>query len=318
MDAELLSINTQCHLVTEVDVLAALLADKRSVNTKRAYAKDLSDFFLITLVQQPTPALVSQFLQLGRFEAISLVLRYKATLIERGLAESTVNRRLAAIKSLVNYARRVGKCDWSLQDIQGEKVKTYRDTSGVDRDAYRRVLSIPDRDTLKGKRDYALLRLLWENALRRGEVVKADVGDFDGDSRSLTIYGKGQGTQAQRVSLSLTTVEALMQWVQARDNPERDLPLFTALDRANYGHRLSGTGLYKLVQKICQSAGIQKPMSPHRIRHSGITEALEITGGDVRAVQKLSRHAKLETLMVYDDARTNAQQKVTELLAAML
>ena len=59
-------------------------------------------------------------------------------------------------------------------------------------------------------------------------------------------------------------------------------------------------------------------MSPHRIRHSGITEALEVTGGDVRAVQKLSRHAKLETLMVYDDARTNDQQKVTELLAAML
>ena len=166
MELELLSINTQCRLVTEVDVLAALLADKRSENTKRAYAKDLQDFFLRTVEQQPTPALVSQFLQLGRFEAISLVLRYKATLIERGLAESTVNRRLAAIKSLVNYARRVGKCDWSLQDIQGEKVKSYRDTTGVDRDTYRRVLSIPDRDTLKGKRDYALLRLLWENALR--------------------------------------------------------------------------------------------------------------------------------------------------------
>ena len=59
-------------------------------------------------------------------------------------------------------------------------------------------------------------------------------------------------------------------------------------------------------------------MSPHRIKHSGITEALEVTSGNVRAVQKLSRHAKLETLMVYDDARTNAQQKVTELLASML
>ena len=318
MNPDTLSINTHYPLKTEVDVLAALLADKRSENTKRAYAQDLQDFFLITVEQQPTPALVSQFLQLGRFEAISLVLRYKATLIERGLAESTVNRRLAAIKSLVNYARRVGKCDWSLQDIQGEKVKSYRDTTGVDRDTYRRVLSIPDRDTLKGKRDYALLRLLWENALRRGEVVKADVGDFDYEGRSLMIYGKGQGTQATGVSLSVPTVEALMQWLQARGNPERDQPLFTALDRACYGHRLTGTGLYKLVQKICHKAGIQKRMSPHRIRHAGITEALEITGGDVRAVQKLSRHAKLETLMVYDDARTNAQQKVTELLAAML
>lgn len=318
MNNNSLSINTQIPLTSQSDLLAALLADKRSENTKLAYAKDLRDFFLAIAQQPPAPELIAQFLQLDSFDAIALVLRYKAGLIERGLAEATINRRIAAVKSLVNYARSIGKCDWSLQDVQGEKVKPYRDTSGVDIEAYRRVLAVPDRETVKGKRDYALLRLLWENALRRSEVVRTNVADFDVEERSLLIYGKGQGTQKESVSLSQPTVVALVEWLAVRSTLQKASPLFIALDRAYSGQRLTGTGLYKLVQFYCQTAGIQKPMSPHRIRHSGITQALEATNGDVRAVQKLSRHFKLETLMIYDDARTNAQQQVTELLAAML
>lgn len=87
MHASLISTNTQTDLVLEVDLLAALLADKRSDNTKRAYAKDLRDFFLVTMHQPLDPSLVADFLQLDRFAAISLVLQYKAGLMERGLSE---------------------------------------------------------------------------------------------------------------------------------------------------------------------------------------------------------------------------------------
>jgi integrase/recombinase XerC len=58
-------------------------------------------------------------------------------------------------------------------------------------------------------------------------------------------------------------------------------------------------------------------MSPHRIRHSSITHALDITG-DVRKVQRLSRHVKLETLMIYDDNRQDIQGEVSELLSDAL
>ena len=84
--------------------------------------------------------------------------------MERGLKEATINRRLSAIKSLVNYARKIGKCDYTLSEIQGEKVQKYRDTSGISRQVYRLVLALPEHSTLKGKRDYALLRILWDNA----------------------------------------------------------------------------------------------------------------------------------------------------------
>ncbi|MEG4585383.1 hypothetical protein QUA54_09220 [Microcoleus sp. MOSTC5] len=58
-------------------------------------------------------------------------------------------------------------------------------------------------------------------------------------------------------------------------------------------------------------------MFPHRIRHSVITAALDATDGNVRKVQKLSRHKNLNTLMIYDDNRGRDQQDVTELLDGM-
>ena len=70
-------------LAIDRDILAELLADKRSVNTRHAYAKDLKDFFLSATGVEPDSALVAQFLQLDRFSAIALVLKYKAGFPQR-------------------------------------------------------------------------------------------------------------------------------------------------------------------------------------------------------------------------------------------
>jgi integrase/recombinase XerC len=59
-------------------------------------------------------------------------------------------------------------------------------------------------------------------------------------------------------------------------------------------------------------------MSPHRVRHSSITAALEVSGGNVRKVQRLSRHAKLDTLMIYNDNRQNLQGEISGLLADLV
>jgi integrase/recombinase XerC len=72
-----------------------------------------------------------------------------------------------------------------------------------------------------------------------------------------------------------------------------------------------------MVVRHSKNAGIKKQMSPHRIRHSAITAALDATDGDVRKVQKLSRHKNLSTLMVYDDNRGRDQRDVTDLLDSM-
>jgi integrase/recombinase XerC len=305
-------------LDTDPDVLAQLLSDKRSPNTRRAYEKDVNDFFKSMTSQPATSDSVLEFLHLEERQAVSVVLKYKAKLIQKGLKEATVNRRVAAIKSLVEMGRKLGVCHYSLEDVKGEKVRGYRDTTGIPPFVFQRVLCLCDRQTLPGKRDYALMRLLWSNALRRNEVSQLNVGDFDANAATLRILGKGRGTQMETIDLDPLTVDAIAAWLAVNGRAQPDAPLFTSLDFANSGRRLTGDGIRKIVVRLCQKAGIKKQMSPHRIRHSAITAALDATDGNVRKVQKLSRHRKLDTLMVYDDNRGKDQQDVTNLLGEMI
>lgn len=299
------------------DLIADLLSDKRSENTKRAYEKDLNDFFMTITGSGATPQLINQFLNLSRFDAVKVGLQYKATMINRGLTEATINRRLAAIRSLVKYAKMIGLCEWDLNDVQGEKVKSYRDTSGVTVPQMSEMLKVPDRSTAKGKRDYAMLRVFWELALRRGEVVKINIEDFDPETCTIAILGKGKGTQKESMTITEKTRDAVLEWMSTRNNLTPATPLFVAVDRAYAGNRLTGEGIAKFVKNIAAAAGITKKMSPHRLRHSSITAALQATNGNVAMVQKLSRHAKIETVMVYEDRRVNQQKQVTDLLAGL-
>jgi integrase/recombinase XerC len=81
---------------------------------------------------------------------------------------------------------------------------------------------------------------------------------------------------------------------------------------------MSGNAIYNLVRNTAAAAGIKKVISPHRIRHSAIAAALDLTGGDTRKVQKLSRHADLNTLTRYDDNRLRHQKEVTKILADLV
>jgi integrase/recombinase XerC len=118
--------------------------------------------------------------------------------------------------------------------------------------------------------------------------------------------------------LSEKTAQAIKDYLEARGKPAKG-PLFANVDRARKGSgRLTSQAVYVLVRDIFKRSDIAKPMSPHRIRHSAITAALELTNGNVRLVQDFSRHAKLETLQVYDDNRHKGQAQVTELLATVV
>ncbi|MUG93014.1 tyrosine-type recombinase/integrase [Scytonema sp. UIC 10036] len=171
-----------------------------------------------------------------------------------------------------------------------------------------------DRTDIVGKRNYALLRLLWGNALRRSEVVKLNVSVFDPNSKTLKILGKGKGNQEETIDLGESTVVAIVDYLNTRPNLTPDSPLFVSVDKWKPGNRLTGDGILKILNKLCKAAGITKQMSPHRIRHSAITAALDASDGNVRKVQKLSRHSKIETLMRYDDNRQRVQAEITDML----
>lgn len=295
-------------------MLQLLLADKRSEATKRAYAADLRDFF----GEELNPAEVERFVTLPVAEIARLLVTYKGELLERGLAEATINRRLAAIRSLLKFCYRLG---WSQTDgrslVEGERVTAYRDTRGVTPAIVKKLFAAADTKDLTGLRDLALLRLLCENALRRAEVCSLNVEDFRPEQKLIYVLGKGKGTQKEPETLSDRAVEAIQRYLTAAGHGNvPDAPLLRNVEpRPEYhGQRLTGDGIYHIVQYLGARAGVPN-LTPHKLRHTAITIALDLTDGNVRAVRDLSRHARLETLQRYDDNRRNFQGSVTDRLS---
>jgi integrase/recombinase XerC len=298
------------------DILADFLRLKISANTKRNYGKAITDFCRRIYNSDVSISLLTEFLGLSQPEAVYQALQYRQQLIEAKLAPSTINVRLSALKSFVDYARQVDRCSFNLADVSCLKVESYGDTTGIAVAGFKQMLQIPDRSTVKGIRDYAILRLLWDNALRRNEICSLDVGDFDKSGR-LSILGKGK-IQKSQVDLSPATTIAISQWLAAIDDYRSDDSLFTSLDRRSKGHRLDGSTIYRLVREFSEAAGIDKIVSPHRIRHSAITAYLDASDGNIRAAQGLSRHANLNTLNRYDDNRHKYQAIATNTLADLV
>jgi integrase/recombinase XerC len=301
-------------LVADNNIWAEFLKLQISEHTKRTYASALNDFFLQITGARVNPHQIREFLNLPSEQAIAVVLSYRSRLLDLNLSPNTINTRLAAIKSLVNHARKLSQCGFSLEDVASLKVEVYRDTSGVEPDVYRVMIEAIDRETIGGKRDYAIMRLLWDNALRRSEVTAVNIEDFQSDK--LWIMRKGK-IQKQAVDLAVKTRSALNEWLSARGG-EASQPLFIALDNRSYGNRLSGRSLGYLVERLAQGADVEKRMSPHRVRHSSITAYLDLSDGNVRDARLLSGHAKLETLVIYDDRRKNVQGRVSSKLADLI
>jgi len=301
-----------------LDPVWLLLQDKRSPATRRAYKADLHDFF----GGDPSQAEVRAFVGQAVPRLAERLILYREEMRVRGLAPATINRRLAAVRSLLKISHRLGLAQTDGRNlVDGEKSKSYRDTRGTDMDNLKRLLALPDRTTLRGKRDYALLRLLCDNALRRAEVCALDVGDFQPTERRLAITGKGRG-EKEWVTLHPTSAAATALYLAASGSadgsPRTEGPLFLTCDHRPQlaGTRLTPGGLYAVVGTYGKRIGLA--LTPHKLRHSAITAALNATGGDVRRVQRLSRHVKLETLTIYDDNRADHQGEITTILGDLL
>ena len=121
------------------DIWSDFLSLKISANTQRVYAKAIADFCGRVYDRPVSAEAISKFLKLPPSEALFQVLNYRRLLIEAKLAPSTINVRLSALKSLVDYARKMGECQFSLADVSGMKGETYRDTTGIGIEEFRNV-----------------------------------------------------------------------------------------------------------------------------------------------------------------------------------
>lgn len=281
------------------DDLVSLWLAGRSKSTVRAYAADLRA--LAAWMGAPSPAdAARRLLMNGPGSANATVTAWRGAMLDAGLSPATIRRRISAVRSLVAIARRVGLVVWAL-DVDSVKHRAYRDTRGPGRVA---VLAMVEAAADAGHvRDAAVLRMLFNPALRRGELVRLDVDDVDLVNDRVRVVGKGQ-REPRWVTMPPETARALRSWLGRRGTQPG--PLFVS-ERS--GARLLGSDVYRIVKRWGGPDA-----RPHGLRHSGITHALDVSNGNVRAVAKFSRHADHRTVMIYDDERRDVAGEIARMV----
>jgi integrase/recombinase XerC len=293
-------------------------------STRKQYVKAIENFCQFAYSGSATPERIAEFLNLDRYAAIEMVLRYRRHSIDKKLAPSTINVRLAAIKSLVDMARKLGKTTIDLVDIESIPSESYRDTRGISVEQFKSMLEVivgsptgGNPSTPIGVRDYAIMLLFWCNALRRGEIASVNIEDFLPQQQKLTILGKGKRTKVA-IDLTDSVSYALEEWLNFHPCNAPGQPLIVSLSHNCYGARIAGDSIYRIVQGYAEAAGIERRVSPHRLRHSSITAFLDASGGNLRAAQALSRHSNQNTLNLYDDNRRQEQKGASGMLENLL
>lgn len=312
------SLKRQTEFVTtEIDVeqlLKSFLAG-RSKLTVKAYSQDLADFRSFT--GEPTlDGAARRLLSASHGQANMLALSYKTHLGERKMAPATINRRLAALRSLVHLARTFGMVTWTLE-VQNVKGEPFRDTKGPGTQNLARLrLVIEDQIPSKAARESVMVRLLYDLALRCGELVSLDLADVNLNDGTIAVRGKGHHAK-QILTMPEPTKLAMETWLKIRGFEPG--PLFINFDRAKKGKRLTTVSVYRIIRDLGREIGIK--LRPHGLRHTAITEACKLAqanGYGLEEVLDFSRHSRksIAILMVYRDQERNIQGKLASMVAA--
>ncbi len=308
-----LPAGTHSIIKTEIDTLAQDFLQNLRGTTLTTYRNGLNKFCQFLDVKDI--GIASQlFIANGHGQANAIALKFRTHLQDQGLSANSINASLTALRALIKFARRVGLIGWSLE-VDNIKAEPYRDTRGLNLRNIERLFSLVySRTDKKGLRDHAILRLLFVNALRRSEVCSLDIEHYHRENNRLWIKGKGH-TDRIAVTIAPKTKEALELWLIERGDSAG--AIFRNLDRSGKGkERLTSNGLYKMIKSYGVKLGLD--IRPHGLRHSSITCYLNSSEGDVRGAQRLSRHKKLETLMIYDDNRNDLGGKASEVLDSLV
>jgi integrase/recombinase XerD len=283
---------------------AQFLAGQLSPATARAYRADAADFF-----GKPCEELTPDDLRAVTPADVT------AWRNDRMQAQSpaTVARKLSTLRSLFRTAEALGivaESPLSNGLVRSPKVSNESQTAGLTGQQARALLDAITGDGLTAKRDRAMVELILRTGLRRAEAVNADREDL-GEERGHTVLTvTGKGGKRESVKVPVTAKRALDEYLAARadDHPA----LFVSHARNGHaGERLSTKAVYRQVKHYAEKAGIEKAITPHSLRHTFVTLALD-GGATVRQVQAAARHADPKTTIRYDRNRRNLDDHASD------
>lgn len=258
-----------------------------SENTRAAYRSDLVHF---------QAYLEKRALRSPNRVTRRHILDYLMAEKDRGLKTNSISRRLVSIKMLFGYLQREGLLDRNVSEVM-ESPRLWKVLPGVlSFREVERLLAAPAGEDRISMRDKALLELLYASGLRVSEIADLRIEDLHFDAGYLRCRGKGSKTRI--VPFGGDADAALHRYLAgARPRFERG----GGDDRVFLTYRGRGftrKGLWKLIKQYARRAGIQRPVSPHTLRHSFASHLLA-NGAPLRVIQEMLGHADIATTQVY-------------------
>ena len=274
--------------------LSYLKNDKKmAANSLEAYGRDIRDF--------------EQFIQSrgtgNVLDATSTdVVAYLNKLKAAGRSPSTVNRKLASVRSFYNYMQGENL----ISDNPARGIKTpriekkeleYLSIKEIDQ-----LLDSPD-DSLKGRRDRAILEVLYATGIKVSELIDANVEDVNFRMGFITCYGESSKTRI--IPMGRPARAALEDYVyEVRDQLLEDNKDEKALFVNYYGKRLTRQGLWKILREYGEKSGIKHKLTPNTLRNSFAVHMLQ-NGADLKSLQELMGHEDIMATQVYLAATKN-------------
>lgn len=266
----------------------------RSVKTVENYDRYITRFFDFSQVKKPSDITEKQIrefrLFLNRQEGTKVGGRMET------MKRRTQNYYLIALRAFLKYLRKRNIKAISPERIELAKVPE-RSLDLITSAELSKLMSAPDKKTLEGKRDHAILELLFSTGLRISELCNLSIDDIDLSREEFSVRGKGDKIRV--VFLSDAAKAAVQDYLDNRK--DMDDALFIRYGRkANDGGslRISPRAVQRLLKTYAAIAGITRKVTPHVIRHSFATDLLQ-NGADLRSVQALLGHANIATTQVY-------------------
>ncbi|OGO00620.1 MAG: site-specific tyrosine recombinase XerD [Chloroflexi bacterium RBG_13_52_14] len=279
-----------------------------SNNTLDAYKNDLSQFaeFICKQAAKEDKQQVT-WVSVDR----AIILDYLVTLREKSYAPATMARKVAAIKSFFNFLVAEGALKNNpTEGITGPKVGKAL-PKAISVEEVEKLLEQPDKvNTPEGKRDKAMLELLYATGMRVSEMVSLNVRDVNLKAGFVRCFGKG--SKERIIPIHSKAIKAVKTYIDdARPRLARadeDAALF--LNRR--GQRLTRQGLWLILKGYAQKARIESDITPHVLRHSIATHLLHSGKMNLRELQELLGHANISTTQIYTHLTTEHLRKVYE------
>lgn len=260
---------------------------KKAANTVEAYERDVKEFTSFVAARG-----IADATDVKNTEVVAYLLELK----NAGKSAATVNRKLASVRSFYRFLLEKGKIDEDpTNNIKSPRIPRkklqYLTIEEIDK-----LLSAPD-DSLRGKRDRAILELLYATGIRVTELIEANVEDIN--LRMGFITCAGEQSKARIIPMGRPARAAMEEYIyDVRDKLLRDNKDDKALFLNYYGQRITRQGLWKILKAYGENAGLEHKLTPNIIRNSFAVHMIQ-NGADLKSLQELLGHEDVTATQIY-------------------